>query len=233
MSSKVRQQQLWRSAVLLRFYCGAYQTHMEDWRSTTTSQFQWVSTPEHPSRKQTPVRPGFVLKSAHCIPASGRPLQRPYLRPSPKTANSTWAQTPEQWRIREGALQPFSHHYYAHANLYIQLFPRDNCYSYVTSPEFCNLIGAFTFLRAAILLAQEIARMSPDLLPRSGRGLGTRLEWRKLGRQVRHQQMHERHDILSHKHLITVIWEYWKWTGPCEPVHDTVCAVLQVLPSDC
>ena len=43
---------------------------------------------------------------------------------------------------------------YAHANLYIQLFiPRDSSYSCVKSPEFYNLIGAFTFLRAAILLA--------------------------------------------------------------------------------
>ena len=46
---------------------------------------------------------------------------------------------------------------------------------YVTSPEFYNLIGAFTFLRAAILLAQEIA---PDPLPFAcgGWGLGTRLD---------------------------------------------------------
>ena len=44
---------------------------------------------------------------------------------------------------------------------------------YVTSPEFCNLIGAFTFLRAAILLAQEIARMSPDPLSLRARGVGS------------------------------------------------------------
>ena len=61
---------------------------------------------------------------------------------------------------------------YVHANLYIQLFiPHDSSYHYVTSPEFCNLIGAFT----AILLAQDISRMSPDPLPRTGRDLGTRL----------------------------------------------------------
>ena len=46
--------------------------------------------------------------------------------------------------------------------------------SYVRKLEFCNLIGAFTFQYAAILLDQEILRKSPDPFP-GGRGLGTRL----------------------------------------------------------
>ena len=46
--------------------------------------------------------------------------------------------------------------------------------SYVIKLEFCNLIGAFTFQYAAILLDQEILRKSPDPFP-GGRGLGTRL----------------------------------------------------------
>ena len=44
--------------------------------------------------------------------------------------------------------------------------------SYVRKLEFCNLIGAFTFQYAAILLDQEILRKSPDPFP-GGRGLGT------------------------------------------------------------
>ena len=49
--------------------------------------------------------------------------------------------------------------------------------SYVRKLEFCNLIGAFTFQYAAILLDQEILRKSPDPFP-GGRGLGTRLTHR-------------------------------------------------------
>ena len=37
--------------------------------------------------------------------------------------------------------------------------------SYVRKLEFCNLIGAFTFQYAAILLDQEILRKSPDPFP--------------------------------------------------------------------
>ena len=46
--------------------------------------------------------------------------------------------------------------------------------SYVRKLEFCNLISAFTFQYAAILLDQEILRKSPDPFP-GGKGLGTRL----------------------------------------------------------
>ena len=49
--------------------------------------------------------------------------------------------------------------------------------SYVRKLEFRNLIGAFTFQYAAILLDQET---SPDPFP-GGRGLGTRLGGRGLG----------------------------------------------------
>ena len=73
-------------------------------------------------------------------------------------------------------LYPISHFFVpgfnANANLYSHVIVLTG---YVTLPEFYNLIGAFTFLRATILLAQEIA---PDPLPFAcrGRGLGTRLQ---------------------------------------------------------
>ena len=49
--------------------------------------------------------------------------------------------------------------------------------SYVRKLEFCNLIGAFTFQYAAILLDH---RKSPDPFP-GGRGLGTRLAYSTAG----------------------------------------------------
>ena len=132
------------------------------WRSTATCQFPWVGTPGHPSHAKTPVRPGsrlIVSKSpdGHFNGILHVPLRKQRIQPGHKHRR-TFSQAQSLQPSVQPSLTPTRTCTFNSFHVIVLI-------GYVTSPEFCNLIGAFTFLRTAILLAQEIdleTRPSPS-----------------------------------------------------------------------